>query len=141
MVNHSNLWATQTPQNLSLVLCPISENEDAEMISWVWYYAIHVSFFFFFLMSLLNHLFHLSIVSRLCNWVYWFYEENYVHKWCLISGYPLKNQNKRAPHLEVGTRMIPLAGPFPKKSSCKVLKSYLSGYFPINIRCEDCGCL
>ena len=45
----------------------------------------------------------------------------------------------QALHLEVGTPMIPLVGPFPKKSSCKMLKSYLSVYYLVDMRQEDCG--
>ena len=69
-------------------------------------------------------------------------KKNYVYKWCRVSGYRrklylMRNQNVPASHLEVGIPMIPLAGSFPKKSSCKMLKSYLSVYMLMDMRCED----
>jgi hypothetical protein len=63
-----------------------------------------------------------------------------------FSGYRLKlhlivNRNMLVSHLEVGTPMIRFAGQFPKKSSCKVRKSYRSVYKLMDTRCKDCRCL
>lgn len=63
----------------------------------------------------------------------------------LIAGYglklhPMENQNMQAAHLGVGTPMIPFAGRFLKKISCKVLKSYLTVYMFMDMRYKECGC-